>query len=118
MQSKTASKTATAEVIRAANGVISKAGSHGANNGTTTAIPRRPNAGRGNLKKEDHKDHATPQPTGRVKMPSIDKMTLLQQRSPQTVAVIIDHPAEGSSLVTVMKNVSRSINLVIFGVKV
>ncbi|CAI6360636.1 unnamed protein product [Macrosiphum euphorbiae] len=50
--------------------------------------------------------------------PTTDQVALLRKRAPRSMAVTIDRPAEGGSLASVMKKVSRSINLQSLGVKV
>ncbi|XP_060851691.1 uncharacterized protein LOC132930053 [Rhopalosiphum padi] len=47
-----------------------------------------------------------------------DQVALLRKRTPRSMAVTIDRPAEGGSLASVMKKVSGSINLQSLGVKV
>ncbi|KAL4125988.1 hypothetical protein QTP88_010220 [Uroleucon formosanum] len=58
------------------------------------------------------------QPADRQPRSAIDKIALLRRRAPKTMAVIIDRPAEGGSLASVMKKVLGSINLQSLGVKV
>lgn len=47
-----------------------------------------------------------------------DQVAVLRKRTPRSMAVTIDRPAEGGSLASVMKKVSGSINLQSLGVKV